>query len=162
MSRPKLIDATEAAVRLGVHQKTFARYVRAGLIVAAVPGRKGRGGSALYSRESIDRIRDQREPKPPAVEPPAPVDLPVSPERHQRIEAALQNTGRSPKWLEDVGDRWLAQAARVDPAKVKDGKQRNPHRRERDLNDHDGVTVIPWKSVPEFGIDVEDGGDDTD
>ncbi len=178
----QLIDAYEAACRLDVHPKTFARFVRAGLIAPAVPGRKGRGAKALFHCEDVERLRALRKNGPD----PAPVDSPVSPDREQRIEAGLRRAHGCPihpgecppsctekvdqpdKWLDDVADRWLAQAAKADHAQVDGSAKRHPHRRERDLHDHrvdhgkdaDKITFIPFQHLPEFGIDVRDDDDE--
>lgn len=142
---PRHLTTIQAAARLRVHPKTLARYVREGRVVPVVPGRKGRGGAAMFSRAALDRLHARR---------PAP-ELGAS--RVQEIEAALQEAGNPPEWLERLSDDWLARVEECDPARVKASRERDPHVRERDFNDHrighhpdsERATIFPLEWVKE-------------
>jgi hypothetical protein len=139
----KLITAAEAAQLRGVHPKTFARWK----IPPVVPGRRGRGGGALFDPTIVEAFQAPDPGRPagfyiwPEPQPPKPVDSPLPSGIEAQIQAGLEQgarTHRAAKWLDTVTDKWLAEASKVDRASVKASGERNPSIRERDIAEKDG------------------------
>lgn len=139
----KLITATEAAQLRNVHPKTFARWK----IAPVVPGRPGRGGGALFDPAIVEAFKppDPGRPigfyVPPSPPPPKTVDCPLPDGIEGQIQAGLEigaRTHRSPKWMDNLADKWLAEASKKDSTSVKASGERSPSVRERDIAEKDG------------------------
>jgi hypothetical protein len=149
----QLITATEAARLRNVHPKTFARWK----IAPAIPGRRGRGGGALFDPAIVEAFQppDTGRPigfyVPPEPAPPKAVDCPLPSGIERQIQAGLElgaKKHRSPKWLDTVTDKWLAEASKVDRASVKASGERNPSIRERDVAEKDGGPRVNQDGEP--------------
>jgi hypothetical protein len=148
MSQPtsKLLTAAQAARIRGVHPKTFARWK----IPPVVPGRRGRGGEALYDPATVKAFQPPEPGRPGRVVPPSPlepkpVDCPLPDGIEAQIVAGLElgaRTHRSPKWLDHVADKWLAETSKLDP------NSRRGIVRERDIAEKDPRVTQDGEILP--------------